>query len=89
MGDGRVGGHDKIERLHDGRRVHERPWPHVEIVAKRLDFHALGQIRKLLGSEVLLQANQPHAGNSGQRRKGRQRDRPTPIGCRAGLPLPA
>ena len=68
-----VRGHHQVEIADHGRGVHERTGHFIQPAGKIKD-------RKidrcdLLRSEALLQADQPHAGQAGQRRKLGQRNR--------------
>ena len=86
MRERRVCGHHQVEIADYGRGVHERPrhfiQPPGEIEHRKIDR------RYLFRSKSLLQADQPHAGQAGQRRKLGQGNRPPKIGSIIARALP-
>ena len=86
MRDRRVGRHDEIERHHQSGAVDERAGL-VEARVKRLD--AKSNPRDLLGAKILLQRNQPHTRDRGERCEFTERNRSAPVGLVVRAALPA
>ena len=86
MRNGGVDGNNEVEIRHDSGGVHESAGASVEIVAERLD--AEPSTLDLLGSEALLQADETHALNRGERGEARKRRRAGHIEGGVGISLP-
>ena len=73
----RIRGDDQVQVLHDRRGVQERPGVFIE-AACQVHYREL-DVAELLGSESLLEAEEPHPWHARQRRESFERNRPLPI----------
>ena len=70
VGDRRIAGDHQVQTSQHGRRVHEV----VQAAAHLRDRKPAGHVLQLLHARPLLQADQAHAGQAGQRLEATQRD---------------
>ena len=63
MGDGGVGGDDKVEIHHDRSRIGKRSIDRIDVGAWIDDWQYRAETRKLLGAGSLLEADEANSGN--------------------------
>ncbi len=88
MGDSAVAGDDQIQALHHGGRVQERARRFVQPAAQVGYREPVRQRGQLLRPGTLLQAQEPHAGDAGQRLEVHEGDRTVAVVAVLGVALP-